>query len=112
MSEKSFKQAKSSLAFSQSLVDQMRQPQMAPMAAEGGMPQEAPQSPEMAPQEEMMPEAMPQEQEEKSVVESVVEAIKPMFDDIKEMFSKKEDEPKEAVLKVEGTLEPGEKKDE
>lgn len=111
-SDDKFRAAKKDLAYSYSLMEKNR--------PQPGMPQEmAQQSPEMAgeaPVEEVpntgnpgVEEVVPEIPEEKGMVESIITGV---VDAIKPMFEKKEEEPKEAVLKVEGTLEPKEKKAE
>lgn len=117
MSEQDFKQARQSLALSASILDKMRAQNMAQQSpVMGQMPQqmqEEPQdSPEMVPEQPMQEEAPAPEEAQKGVVESVVEAIKPYFEDIKEMFVKKEEEPKDAVLKIDATVEESEEKKE
>lgn len=114
MSEKAFKEAKSDLAFSQRLRDelfaQQQQPQGAPVEEETTPkspvePENGSETAPERPQEEPMQEEVA---EEKGIVESVIEAIKPMFDDIKEMFTKKEEEPKEVELKIGAEMAPKE----
>jgi len=107
MSEQKFKQAKSSLAFSQSLLDSMRQ-QQAPMEATEGqeMPQEAMPEPiveeeavvEEKPQEEPISEATePVEEEEK---EDLGATLKYFMDEVRGMFKKKENDDKSTIEKT------------
>ena len=101
MSEKAFKEAKGQLAYSQSLVDRIKQEKMAQP------------SPYMG-EEEMTPQDMPQEEageveeevdEKKGIVEAVKEAVQPMFDKVMGAFAAK-DEPKEVELKIDGEMKP------
>jgi len=118
MSEKDFLFAKGNLAYSQNLRDQLNRPQMGGEmmpSMEQEQPQELPQEPEMAPEqpiEEEVVETPAEPQEEQGIVQKVVEAITPMFESLKEAFAAKKEEPTEAVLKVEGTLEPKEEEKE
>lgn len=110
MSEQQFKEAKGNLAFSQTLVDQMRQRNQTetPM-----MPQE----PEMEVKEEVVEEAEPFEgeetpeeeaKEEKSIVDTIKETIAPFMERIEGLFKKKEEEPKEVEIKIDGEMKPKE----
>lgn len=110
MSEQAFKESKSNLAFSQSLVEQMRQKEQMDMAQQPEMPMEETvvQEPAGVPQEEVQEEV----QEEKTIVQTIKDTMAPFMEKITDMISKKEEEPKEAVLKVEGTMEPKEKPNE
>lgn len=112
MSEQQFKEAKGNLAFSQTLVDQMRQRNQveAPMM----MPQE---EPEMEMKEEVVEEAEPFEgeetpeeevKEEKSIVDTIKETIAPFMERIEGLFKKKEEEPKEVEIKIDGEMKPKE----
>lgn len=91
MSETEFKKAKSELAFSQQLVDQMRaQKGAAPMAEEA--PEEAPEpmveEVQEAPQEEVQEEA----QEQRGILDAVKETVQAGIDQIKSLLKGKESE--------------------
>ena len=115
MSEEKFKQAKTGLQFSQSIVDKLRGEQMAqqsPEMAMGG--EEVPMAEEEAIEE--VPEETPMEEpeEQKNLVQGVVEGVKetimPMFESLKEAFTAKEEDPKEVEIKIDGEMKPKEEK--
>lgn len=103
---KQFNLARGNLAHSQSLLDQLHTPtvqQAAEMPQEGqigGGDPEIPQEPTAQPDS---PEA-PQEQT--SIIDGVVKVIQPMIDEIKSLFTKKEEEPKEVEIKIDGEMTP------
>ena len=100
MSEQQFKDAKSALAFSQSLLDRSRMGQM-----EQGMPSEAPVEVQETPVESEAPE-------QKSLVQTIQEAVQPMIDEVKALFSKKDEEPQEVEIKIDGEMSSKEDKEE
>ena len=107
MSEQQFKQAKSALAFSQSLLDRTRMGQQGDMGQ--GMPPEAPVEAEEAPTETETPQEAP---EQKSLVQTIQEAVQPMIDEVKALFSKKDEEPQEVEIKIDGEMSSKEDKEE
>lgn len=111
MSEKKFHEAKGNLAFSQSLIDRLRAPQLpqqTPVATSQTevpqqVPVEAPQGPQNAPEQ-------PQ-QEESGIIKAVKDILAPIVKKVEDLLSKK-DEPKETVLKIDATAEPKDEKDD
>lgn len=108
MSEQLFKEAKSQLAMSQGLRDRLMKQQMAQQGQEMPM--------EKMPMEEPMDEVAqsnppfegaetPQEEqmEQKGIIQAVTDAVKPMIDEVKALFTKK-DEPQEVEIKIDGEM--------
>ncbi len=107
MSEQKFKESKSSLAFSQALIDRMRaeqspqMPQEAPMEHEmmedTPMAEETPQEPVLESTEKVVEEPQEEKQEEKG---GIGETLKHFMDEVRGMFEKKEDEDKATIEKT------------
>lgn len=109
MSEQKFQEAKSNLAFSQNILDRMRQQQQ----MEQQMPMMPQQGGEMMMEEPMQEKVaeetrVAEETESKGIIQGVVDAIKPMFDKL----MKKEDDEKKVEIKIDGTMEPKEESKE
>lgn len=104
MSQEKFNEAKNSLAFSQTLMGQMGgQPGQEDMVQQGDISGD--EQPQMPPEQAQPPvESSPQA----GIEEAVQKAMDPYMKKIEELLTKKSEEPQEAVLKVEGTLEPKE----
>ncbi len=94
MSEQRFKDAKTHLAFSQQLKDKMVPPQMAQPQPQTG-----------AAQPEQTPMAQPA-QEQQTPQNDPMQEIVPRLDRIEKLLEADKDIPQEAVLKIEGTMEP------
>lgn len=108
MSEDKFRQARGQLAHSQKLLDDMRAKQMAqqsPEMQQDQMSQGDPEMPVAQPQEPATqvdsPEAA-QEPQQTSIIDGVVKAIQPMIDEIKSLFTKKQD----IEIKIDGEMTP------
>lgn len=119
MSVEKFKAAKKDLQFSYDLMEKMRpQPQMA------GMDQNSPQGEEMGqmeeqPMEQEMTAEAPVEapvEQEKGMIETIQEAVAPMFEKMSEkltsLITKKDEEPKDAKITLDATVEPKKEDDE
>lgn len=112
MSVEKFKAAKKDLQYSYDLMEQFRpQPQMAEMAPEApmdeGMPEEQPVEAEMAQEAPVEPQ-----EQEKGFVDLIQEAVAPMFDKLTSLITKKEEEPKDAKITLDATVEPKKEDDE
>lgn len=107
-----FQDSRRTLAFSTGLLEQLRpQPQMAEMAPEApmdeGMPEEQPVEAEMAQEAPVEPQ-----EQEKGFVDLIQEAVAPMFDKLTSLITKKEEEPKDAKITLDATVEPKKEDDE
>ena len=105
MSEDRFKEAKSQLAYSQQLVDQMRQQEM---PQEEPMDEQAPTESAPAVEEAQQPLEEAPVQEEPGLVQTIKDTLTPFMDKITDLLSKKEEEPKEVTVKMDGELTPKE----
>lgn len=105
--------ARAGLAYSQSLRDKFRvMPIQEQEMEEEGIPQDDSFTDVASAQESSQQELSGESSEQKGFIEGVKEVVQPMFEELKSLFTKKEEEPKEAVLKVEGVMEPKEKEEE
>lgn len=111
MSEEKFKEAHGDLALSQRLVDEMRMSQG--IASEGStMPQdESSPETEETPQDASFAEKEPitEESPEMSMVEQTIkDTMEPYMEEIKGLVEKKDDEPQEVEIKIDGEMKPKE----
>lgn len=109
MNDKNFQTAKSSLAFSQGLVDRMRQQQMADMQMNTpmqDMPQEQTQPQEDTNTENTEPQ-VEEKTETKTIMETVKEAIAPIMEKLDSLISKS-DKQKDVEIKIDGEMKPKE----
>lgn len=102
MSTKDFQEAKKGLSYSQSLVDKLNMQQMAEQQGQMDTPMEQPM--------EETPEQEGQDMQDMAelVKEQVDAAIAPYMEEIKNLISKKDGEPKEVEVKIEGEMRPKE----
>lgn len=105
MSQEKFNEARRGLILSQGMRDRLNAGGPAPQLQE-----EAPPSPQEQPQQEELKSEV-SEAKEGGIIEKIKEYIEPKFEELKSLFTKKKEEPTEAVLKVEGTLEPNDGKE-
>lgn len=104
MSEQRFKEAKSNLAFSQSLVDRMKQSQMPQQPAPDTStpaPQDA--APQVPQPQEVAPTPQPPDQ---GIVQTIKDTIAPFMDKITNLLTKQSEETKQVELKIDGEMTP------
>ena len=104
MSEQKFKESRSELAFSQQLVDQLRQQNMPQQGQE--MPEE-PMGDETLMEEATEAPAKEPKEEQGGIIEAVKSAVQPMIDEVKALFTKKQ----EVEIKIDGEMRPKEDDD-
>lgn len=107
MPKSGLESAKSNLAFSQNLLDQMRQKQMAEeqMNMMGGeMSAEEPVIEEEVVEETPQQEVQEEAQEEKTIVDTIKETIAPYMEKIQGLLAKKEEGPQEVEIKIDGEM--------
>ncbi len=96
MSEQAFKDARGQLAFSQGLVDKMKQGQPSDMGQQQPMQNSVP-----------VQEEAPTEQPE-DIKNTITETLKPFMEKIESLVSKEDEKVRQVEIKLDGEMKPSE----